>query len=547
MGVALCNAGVAASTDGESVASSPTSASNSLVGFVHTVEDAYDVMRSYEVHTTSKFVQVRTVQDFGKDLDCLKYQHRVRFEDRKQCKDSISASENRLPIKDTPFLLLGTKWFECQHGRDYHVNFKRKRNEAIETGNIIVKRRNKATKTKKVGCLAKVWMKDVLVFPKKKLRPDVKTARKMLSKEIRAGTVKGERRIYVFLPHPGEHKNHVVGEASGETQRVDPQVIDNIYWLVRQGIHTTRDVQLHLERFVKEELFRYQTPPSASNRRFYPTKKDIRNHIMAARKGRLPPKDRAEIAKQSSSLAASMCASNKLAFPKTNQTTRYRLLAKKIMSLSKKVTNPTVIAEATKKMEDLVAFLRAGAQKEERVQRMEKRAKEPSVLKSTSLERPPLRKRRRADKDSGETIRHISQQTDAHRKETQQNQETNQDLNTGNLVAHINQPVEQVERQHVDLSTREPSQHVMFQPQTQGLVLKVVDMSFPETPAQIPLPLGNHQGGQSNNGASSLLHRILQGGTNQPIAVIPQQSHYQPADTSGGQILGQVDPRLTYQ
>ncbi len=35
---------------------------------MHTVEDAYDVMRSYEVHTTSKFVQVRTVQDFGKDL-----------------------------------------------------------------------------------------------------------------------------------------------------------------------------------------------------------------------------------------------------------------------------------------------------------------------------------------------------------------------------------------------------------------------------------------------------------------------------------------------
>ena len=57
-------AGYNASQDGESIATQQTP----YVGFVHTVEDAYDVMRSYEVHTTSKFVQVRTVQDFGKDL-----------------------------------------------------------------------------------------------------------------------------------------------------------------------------------------------------------------------------------------------------------------------------------------------------------------------------------------------------------------------------------------------------------------------------------------------------------------------------------------------
>ena len=43
-------------------------------------------------------------------------------------------------------------------------------------------------------------------------RQDVKSGKKMLSKEIRGGTVKGERRIYVFLPDPSQHTNHAVGE-----------------------------------------------------------------------------------------------------------------------------------------------------------------------------------------------------------------------------------------------------------------------------------------------------------------------------------------------
>ncbi len=282
--------------------------------------------------------------------------------------------------------------------------------------------------------------------------------------------------------------------------------------------------------------------------------------LLFFRKGRLPPKDRAEIAKQSSSLAATMCASNKLAFPKTNQTTRYRSLAKKIMSLSKRITDPHIMAEATKKMEDLVKLLRAGAQKEERVLRMEKRAKEPSVLQSTTLERPLPRKRKRIDKETskecnaleGQQSQVTQQSTELNQQNVaEQNKEPNrvvEEVNTVKNVAvtqhQLTEPSDQ--RQQVDLVSSTPSQQqIMFQSQTQGLV--EISLPLPETP-QIPLPLGNHGNNQGNPGASSILQRILQSSGTPQVSVLPQETHYQAVDgsiQSNGQVMVQVDPRLT--
>lgn len=116
------------------------------------------------------------------------------------------------------------------------------------------------------------------------------------------------------------------------------------------------------------------------------------------RKGRLPPKDRAELAKLSSS-SATMCASNKLAFPTITDTAKCKSLAKQFVTLTKRIKNPSVLAGATKKMEDLVAYLRAGAQKDLKVQRMANN-KPPSMLQSTTLERPLKRKRPRVKRDN---------------------------------------------------------------------------------------------------------------------------------------------------
>ena len=259
------------------------------------------------------------------------------------------------------------------------------------------------------------------------------------------------------------------------------------------------------------------------------------------RKGRLPPKDRAEIAKQSSS-AASMCASNKLAFPKTNQTTKCRSLAKQIMFLTKRIKTPSVMSEATKKMEDLVAFLRAGAQREHRVQRMEKKAQEPSVLKSVSLERPPLKKRCQRVKKGSEGQKQVNsgkikeegqKQLEVSRNErteesvheqAQQNKDQNSDLVEINFEAQPQQVV--TLPQQINLGVKDQTQHIMLQPQTAA---ELVAIALPlQGTTQIPLPPLSANTSHivtstaSNTTTSSDLQKILQ---NQQVTVLPQHQY----------------------
>ena len=42
------------------------------------------------------------------------------------------------------------------------------------------------------------------------------------------------------------------------------------------------EMKRHLRQFVKNELFPWQTPPPSTNRRYYPTDVDIRNHMYQA-------------------------------------------------------------------------------------------------------------------------------------------------------------------------------------------------------------------------------------------------------------------------
>lgn len=52
--------------------------------------------------------------------------------------------------------------------------------------------------------------------------------------------------------------------------------------LVGEGVKTVDGMKRHLKQFVKSELFPGQTPPAITNRRFYPTDVDVRNHMYRA-------------------------------------------------------------------------------------------------------------------------------------------------------------------------------------------------------------------------------------------------------------------------
>lgn len=63
----------------------------------------------------------------------------------------------------------------------------------------------------------------------------------------------------------------------GISQQVDKRIVSRGQHLVGEGVWNIQEIQRDLNRYVREELFSHSEVPSISNRRFFPTTKDIRN------------------------------------------------------------------------------------------------------------------------------------------------------------------------------------------------------------------------------------------------------------------------------
>lgn len=65
-------------------------------------------------------------------------------------------------------------------------------------------------------------------------------------------------------------------------QSVDKTIVTKIEEMVEEGICSIPEIRRGLKTFVTLELFKGATPPKETNRRFFPTKNDIRNHFNIA-------------------------------------------------------------------------------------------------------------------------------------------------------------------------------------------------------------------------------------------------------------------------
>jgi len=65
------------------------------------------------------------------------------------------------------------------------------------------------------------------------------------------------------------------------SRRVHPKISQKIESLVKEGITDVQEVKRHLRCYVKSEMKDHE--PHESNRAYYPTNIDIRNHIDAAK------------------------------------------------------------------------------------------------------------------------------------------------------------------------------------------------------------------------------------------------------------------------
>ena len=90
---------------------------------------------------------------------------------------------------------------------------------------------------------------------------------------------------YVALPTAEAHSGHEVGELGGFAQRIHPELIQQINEMVLQGITDSSEVKRALKFYVENHLSKqHGINPLETDRSFYPTLRDIQNHIYKSKK-----------------------------------------------------------------------------------------------------------------------------------------------------------------------------------------------------------------------------------------------------------------------
>ena len=89
-------------------------------------------------------------------------------------------------------------------------------------------------------------------------------------------------RHFVRFPQLRTHRGHPVADDAAIHQLVDKKIIEKVGDLVANNITNINEVRRFVEEYVKKQLFANASEdeiPDPSNRKFYPTKKDLQNHI----------------------------------------------------------------------------------------------------------------------------------------------------------------------------------------------------------------------------------------------------------------------------
>ena len=94
-------------------------------------------------------------------------------------------------------------------------------------------------------------------------------------------------KYHVLLPtEEAHHAFHQTHEAASYAQRVHPKLIERIrfYELIFEGITHVQEVKRALKHYVAHVLCCSDFKPDLTDRSYYPTSTDIRNHVYKAQK-----------------------------------------------------------------------------------------------------------------------------------------------------------------------------------------------------------------------------------------------------------------------
>lgn len=189
--------------------------------------------------------------------------------------------ENELvEFNSIPFAVSEVRRLDCQFGKQY---FKEK---------PVKSNRTRLQGTRKMGCPAHITVKTLTLFPEyavedpSSLGPKkLKESKRQKLDQLRTATeVKTEKRYYVVLPtKEAHHSVHPTEGAIGYAQGIHPKLVEKIQDLVAEGITNVPEVTRALKYYVNHTLCP-DSKPDISDRAYYPTADDIRNHIYRAQK-----------------------------------------------------------------------------------------------------------------------------------------------------------------------------------------------------------------------------------------------------------------------
>ena len=152
--------------------------------------------------------------------------------------------------------------------------------------------------TRKIGCPAHLNVHTIQLFPefgipdKDATRMGVRKLKEMKSKKLSelkaviAGNKTLDKLAKYFVLLPKQEAHHSYHRTSGEvgfSQRIHPKLVDKINELVSEGATDTQEVKRALKRYVLHVLCPDQKI-AFSNRTYFPTTTDIRNHVYSAQK-----------------------------------------------------------------------------------------------------------------------------------------------------------------------------------------------------------------------------------------------------------------------
>uniref|UniRef100_UPI00358FCF47 uncharacterized protein isoform X3 n=1 Tax=Myxine glutinosa TaxID=7769 RepID=UPI00358FCF47 len=194
-------------------------------GYVLNVQDAVELIRQYELETSSAFIITNQTKGFGYS-GLVARPHRVCWRDTRS---TLGAS---LAFDGIPYIVLGKRRMECQNGPDRNKALKErlmKEKQEANGVNIICKHKT-IHSTKKLGCSALIIIREIAKLPQFKIDQDTKSIRGSISRELRGaikqGLVQWEKRLYISLPRPEQHHHpnhseHVssTGDLSFEERR----------------------------------------------------------------------------------------------------------------------------------------------------------------------------------------------------------------------------------------------------------------------------------------------------------------------------------------